>query len=120
MPLVRVVQHDQNLRALLNGPNGGVARDLARRAVNVQSQAKRNATGRPGPNVQTGRLRSSISWDLVTGSSALRGFAQPTGGGDLVARVGTNVIYGLYLETGQTRNGRKFPFLSPALKAAAD
>lgn len=108
MPLVRVVQHDQNLRALLNGPQGGVARDLARRATNVSSQAKRNASGRPGPNVDTGRLRSSIGWEIRED-------------GDVVAaRVGTNVIYGLYLETGQTRNGAKFPFLVPALRAAAD
>ena len=119
MARVRIIQHDQALRSLLNGPSGGVARDLGRRAVNVQSQAKRNASGRPGPNVDTGRLRSSIAWELRTGSSSLPGFAQPTGGGDLVARIGTNVIYGRYLELGETRNGARYPFLVPALKAAA-
>jgi hypothetical protein len=59
-----VIYDQAALHALLQGPNGPVARDLARRAVAVESQAKINATQRPGPRVDTGRLRSSISWRL--------------------------------------------------------
>lgn len=117
--IVKIVEHPQALSALLTGRQGGVARDLARRAVKVQNQAKINASGRPGPRVDTGRLRSSISWEIRSGSAVLPGFAQPTGGGGLVARIGTNVEYGYYLETG-LRNGKTYPFLKPALKAAAD
>lgn len=112
---VRVVQHDQALRALFHNQHGGVARDLARRAIRVQNHAKLNATGRSvagarnpegrGPRVDTGRLRSSIAWGIFSDSKGV------------FARVGTNVEYGLYLETG-LRNGATYPFLVPALPAA--
>ncbi len=46
--------------SLLESPSGPVARDLQRRGLRIESQAKINASGRPGPNVDTGRLRSSI------------------------------------------------------------
>jgi hypothetical protein len=97
-------------------PLGGVARDLARRAVAVESAAKVNASGRPGPRVITGRLRSSISWRL---------------GEDVVsiyADVGSNVYYARYVEEGHPtvawghatgRNTPAYPFLKPALAAAA-
>jgi hypothetical protein len=93
------------MRKLLSGQNGAVARELARRAVKVTNQAKLNATDRPGPRVDTGRLRSSITWEVRESR------------GTIVARIGTNVEYGFYLETGLTRNGRRFPFLAPALRA---
>lgn len=102
---VHIIEHPHALNQLLNGPQGGVARDLARRAVQVTNQAKRNASGRPGPRVDTGRLRSSIAWELRTVN------------GQLIARVGTNVEYALPLETG-LRNGARYPFLGPALSAA--
>jgi len=115
MPRVTVVEDPRGLLALLGGPDGGVARDLARRAVRVQNQAKINATGAPvagannpegrGPRVDTGRLRSSIAWELRDD------------GGSIIARVGTNVHYGYLLETG-LRNGATYPFLVPALAAA--
>lgn len=96
----------QELDRILTSPTGPVGQDLARRAVNVESQAKLNASGRPGPRVRTGRLRSSITWELRQ---------EPTG---LVARIGTNVHYALPLEQG-LRNGVRYPFLGPALPAAA-
>jgi phage gpG-like protein len=106
---------ERNLRALLEGPNGPVARDLGQRAVRVETAAKLNATGHPvegatnpegrGPKVQSGRLRSSISWRLGNDSDGL------------YADIGTNVPYGYYLETG-LRNGVRYPFLTPALPAA--
>jgi hypothetical protein len=101
---IHTVSHASAYRQLLNG--SGLARDLTRRGIRVQNQAKKNASGRPGPRVDTNNLRGSITHELRTVN------------GQLVCRVGTNVIYGLYLETGQTRNGKKFPFLVPALKAA--
>lgn len=99
------IWNEAALTRLLTGPDGPVARDLARRAINVQTQAKINATGRPGPKVRTGRLRSSISWRLRVGA------------GRLHADIGTNVPYGRYLETG-LRNGRRYPYLTTALFAA--
>lgn len=130
--MTRVVFNESSLTRLLGSPEGPVARDLLRRAINVENQAKINATGRPGPNVQTGRLRSSITHDLRRDSIGL------------VARVGTNVSYGAYVELGTTphrivaRNRRAlfwrgarhpvravnhpgtrpFPYLRPALVAA--
>lgn len=115
MPTVRIVRNDRALARLLSSPDGGVARDLARRAIRVQNAAKLNATGRQvvgasnpegrGPRVDTGRLRSSIAIDVRSG------------GGTIAARIGTNVEYGYYLETG-LRNGATYPFLRPALPAA--
>jgi Bacteriophage HK97-gp10, putative tail-component len=94
------------LAALLASTSGDIARDLGMRAERVTSQAKQNATERPGPKVDTGRLRSSISWRL--GSD----------GQGIYADIGTGVPYGRILELGLTRNGRRFPFLVPALEAA--
>jgi len=109
--------NEHALHELMTDPNGPVGRDLSRRALNVESQAKLNATGiaveganNPegrGPRVDTGRLRSSITHELVTRED-----------GTLVARVGTNVEYGEHLEKGLP-NGNTYPFLTPALPAAA-
>lgn len=128
-----VVFNEAALAHLLTGRDGAVARDLNRRAINVRNQAVVNATGRPGPNVQTGRLRSSITHELSSDA------------GGLVARVGTNVTYAVFVEEGTRphlilpRNkqalfwkgarhpvrsvnhpgNRPYPFLRPALRAAA-
>ena len=59
----RLVVNQAALHKLLRSPDGPVARDLARRAIRVESQAKRNASGRPGPIVRSGRLRSSGLYD---------------------------------------------------------
>ena len=101
-----VIWDEVALRNLLAGPQGPVARDLAKRAQRVTDQAKVNASGRPGPNVDTGRLRSSISWRLGE---------DPEG---IYADVGTGVPYGRILELGLTRNGARYPFLVPALQMA--
>ena len=98
---------EEGLDQLLNGPQGDVARDLARRAQRVADQAKINASGRPGPNVDTGRLRSSITWELGRD------------GQGIYADVGTGVHYGRILELGLTRNGARYPFLEPALRQVA-
>lgn len=93
------------LLALLQGPDGGVARDLLQRAVRVESAAKVNASGPPGPGVVTGRLRSSITHAI----------ARDTDG--LYADIGSNVEYSIYLELG-TRFMHPRPYLRPALEAA--
>lgn len=109
--------HHAELAAFLNNPGGPVARDLARRAINVESAAKINASQphRDGPNsgsvpgdgpaVRTGRLRGSITWRL--GQDEL----------GLYADIGTNVEYGPYVELGTSRMAAR-PFLVPALPAA--
>lgn len=114
---VRVEENRTAMTQLLYGPQGAVARDLNRRAIRVQNAAKLNATGRAvegannpegrGPKVQLGRLRASIAVDVREDAQGL------------VARVGTNVEYGYYLETG-LRGGRTYPFLKPALPFSRD
>lgn len=102
----RFVWNDVELRRVFAGPTGPIARDLARRAIKIQNQAKRNASGRPGPRVQTGRLRASINWRIRD-----HGYA-------IVADIGTNVSYAYYLEvTGVGVAGKRYPFLGPALEA---
>jgi HK97 gp10 family phage protein len=83
---------------LFKGPDIAVGKFLAKKAVMVQSRAKRACP------VDTGRLRSSIARDL---------------GGDsegIVARVGTNVEYAPHVEFGTSRQQAQ-PFLRPALDA---
>lgn len=104
----------RNLERVLNGPNGFVARDLARRAGRVEAEAKKNITRRPGVpsgrrnspgRVDTGTLRSSITWQMRTTRGALS------------ARVGTNIEYAPYVEYG-TRYMEGIHFLRDALDAA--
>ena len=96
------------LAELLAGPSGPVARDLLRRGVRIESQAKINATGREygdgsrGPRVRTGRLRTSIAHELGRDSQGL------------FVDVGTNVFYGRILEL---ETNPRYPFLGPALEA---
>jgi phage gpG-like protein len=101
--------NDAQLERLLRGPQGPVARDLARRAVRVESRAKVLATGTGGgPRVRTGRLRASITWRVE----------RRLWSGDLWAWVGTNVEYARFVELGTSR-APAYPFLRPALSAAA-
>lgn len=112
---VRVIRHDAALRRLFHDPHGGIAREMGKRAIRVRNAAVLNATGRQvvgatnpegrGPRVDTGRLRSSLAWALMVDEHGV------------FARVGTNVVYGYWLETG-LRNGVTYPFLRPALPAA--
>ncbi len=89
---------------------------ISRAAYAVERQAKINATGRPGPNVQTGRLRSSIATEIISKEEA---------------RVGTNVFYAPFVELGHRQHPGQFvpplrrrlvasfapayPFMRPAL-----
>lgn len=77
------------VRDLLNSPQGGVVRDLLRRGLLVETQAKRNLGGVGGPKrVDTGRLRASIATVVVTR------------GGEPRVLVGTNVNYAIFVHEG--------------------
>jgi len=84
------------LQAMLQGPTGPVAREVARRALFVESAAKQLTP------VDTGRLRGSITMELTRDSKGV------------VAYVGTNVEYAIYVEMGTSRM-RAQPYLIPAL-----
>jgi len=100
--------NEAGLRALMMGP---VTRDLARRAIRVEAQAKRNATSPPpsqpgqGPSVRTGRLRGSITWRIGADSHSP------------YADIGSAVFYAPFVELGTSRMAAR-PFLRPALQAA--
>jgi len=98
--LASVLVDEAGLRAVMFDPAGPIGRDLARRGVQGESAAKQNASGRPGPNVQTGRLRSSITWQL--GRDGLSQYVD----------VGSNVEYARHVED-------RYPYLKPALRAMA-
>ena len=110
------VPNEAGFHELLNTIGGPVGRDLERRLINCVNLAKVYATGAPtalatnregrGPRVRTGRLRSSISYEITTDA------------GGLLGRYGTAVPYGFWLETG-LRNGAIYPFLRPAMSAVA-
>lgn len=132
--MIRLVWNEALFAEMFDSPTGAVAQDLNRRATNVESQAKLNASGQGGgPQVRTGRLRASITHELLHD------------GQGLVARIGTNVEYARHVEEGtephriEARNKkalhwkgaahpvfavnhpgtRAHPYLRPALAAAA-
>lgn len=86
------------LRELFESPSGEVARDLQRRALQVERAAKQLCP------VDTGRLRSSITNEIGQD------------GEGLVAVIGTNVEYAPYVELGTSKMAAQ-PFLLPALEA---
>lgn len=78
----------------------GLTRGMNQAVQNTVGQAKLNASGRPGPNVQTGRLRASIAGRVE--NDGRRGV------------VGSNVSYAPYLELGVKRR-KAYPYLKPAI-----
>lgn len=92
------IYHDR-VNQLLTGPTGPVAKDLARRAIKVDRTAKQLCP------YLSGRLRSSINWQLGTDNRGL------------FATIGTDVHYAPYVELGTSRMAAQ-PFLRPALQAA--
>lgn len=97
--MLDIVFDERALAELFDSPDGPVGKELARRAVRVETAAKRRAP------VDTGRLRSSISRELGIDNRGLR------------ARIGTDVDYAIYVEFGTSR-ARAQPYLRPALDAA--
>jgi hypothetical protein len=101
-------------------PFSAVGGRLAEIGVAIESSAKLHASGRPGPNVVSGRLRSSIHF--VLGEDFL----------SLFVDIGPSVYYGGYVERGHpnTAHGytkadgsygyvsdrptRAYPFMKPA------
>lgn len=75
-------------------------------AARVESQAEKNASGRPGPNVRTGNLRRSI-----TSSKVNVGF-----NGIYSVDVSATMVYARAVELGHPRwkPGVKYPYLGPA------
>jgi len=68
----------------------------------VERQAKINVSQSTGhPQVQTGRLRSSITHDVGPGE----------------VTIGTNVYYGKWLELGHADGSRHYPWLFPAVES---
>lgn len=97
---VHHVFNSAELKKLLLSPAGGVARDLIRRGVRVESAAKRNISTNP-KRVNTGRLRSSITHHLMYD------------GRSLSVRVGTNVKYARYVHEGTGLYGPRRAFIRP-------
>lgn len=88
------------LAELFTSENGIAARDLQRRAVQVDRQAKQLCP------VDTGRLRSSITNELGRDAEGL------------YALIGSNVEYAVYVELGTSLAAAQ-PFLRPALAAGS-
>lgn len=96
--MTRVVLNQKALNDLLQSDGSGIARDLMRRANNVENQAKRLCP------VDQGRLRASIRRELATDS------------GELVARVGTNVEYAMFVHEGTGLYGPRGRYIVPVRK----
>ena len=79
----------------------GLQKGLEKVGLIVERQAKVNVTQSPPshPQVQTGRLRSSITHEVGEGEVA----------------IGTNVKYGAYLEHGSAHNP-PYPWLFPSVE----
>lgn len=88
------------LHAILSSPQGGVAKDLFRRGKKVETRAKLNLSRSPR-RVDTGLLRSSINTQLVSQ------------GGKISVRVGTNVVYALFVHDGTGLYGPKGAYIYP-------
>ncbi len=84
----------------------GPQKKMERVGVVVERQTKILVSQSPPshPQVQTGRLRSSIIHNIISGE------------GGITAEIGTNVKYSKYLEFG-TVNMPPYPFLFPAVES---
>jgi phage gpG-like protein len=87
---------------MLKAPTGGVARDLLRRGLLVETQAKRNLGGVGGPKrIDTGRLRASITTQLTTRDGAP------------AVLIGTNVFYAKWVHDGTGVHGPRSTRIVP-------
>lgn len=104
MGFYQVIDHAK-LNEMLRGPNGAVARDMLRRGLKVEGQAKKNLRSDP-TRVKTGRLSSSITHEMRFG------------GARLVMRVGTNVSYARFVHDGTGLYGPRGQLIRPKSKKA--
>lgn len=93
-----IVFDEAALAELFDSPEGPVGKHVKRLTIKVQRRAKKLCP------VDTGRLRSSIAEEVGRDAEGI------------VGRVGTDVVYGPFIEYG-TRRMRAQPFLRPALDA---
>lgn len=91
------------VQALLTGRQRGVAQDMLRRGLLVETAAKRNLGGSGGypKRIDTGRLRSSINTQLVVRN------------GLIIAVVGTNVNYARFVHDGTGIYGPRGRLIRP-------
>lgn len=105
----------------------GLSLALRRAAIVVENQAKENVDQTPPahPQVQTSRLRSSISHNW-SGSGITHGQVEPPAKAqdgvsepseELAVHIGTNVYYGKILEHGSVKMPA-YPWLYPALEVS--
>ena len=99
---VRLIRHPDQFHALLTSAQGGIFKDLHRRALKVQTQAKRNLEREPR-RVDTGTLRSDIHIQMLTVGKVL------------AARIGFNVFYGVYVHDGTGIFGPKGQPITPKM-----
>lgn len=100
---IRNVPHPANVYKLVHDPAGGIARDMLRRGLRVQAQARRNlagANGRPR-RIATGNLRSSI-YNIPIMTTEGPG-----------ARIGTFVKYALLVHNGTGLYGPRHRRITP-------
>lgn len=104
-----------NLQDVLAGLNAkeaqideAVGYAIGRAALLIETRARENASGRPGPNVRTGNLRRSI-----TARPPKKGF-----GGNYEAEVQATMVYARAVELGRAewKSGVKYPYLGPAAR----
>lgn len=88
----------------MSSPTGPIAKDLFRRGKKVEAKAKANLNNRSPRRVDTGRLRSSITTQLISVS------------GKPAVRVGTNVIYAIFVHDGTGIYGPKGAYIYPKRK----
>ncbi len=81
-------------------------RGMKRVLVLAEREAKKNASGRPGPNVQTGRLRASISHRIADINDE-----------GVIGQIGSNVEYAEPVEFGTSKR-QAYPYLRPAADKA--
>lgn len=127
-----LVLNTAQIQQVLTSPAGPVGLDLLRRGQLVTDQAKVNASGRPGPNVQSGRLRSAIGPPrLVSGATGLycvvacpvkyAGWVEGGTGPYVIHPRNKQALYwkgaAHPVRSVNRRGNRAYPFLGPALSA---